>query len=334
MPPLSHLRRPGGALDAAMRGVGGGSGKAAAGASRTASTRSGCLSTLDRIGARASSTLGARSGGSGSRGVCGGQPPSRGSSRAATRQQLKSPPVSAAAAPSSGGRAATPTTAAAAASSASCRGGGGGSGSGGGGSASSSGGGGGGAPAGADVKLKCDKCDGNHPTDSCPWFKKPRDKHPDAKPASEKKLLGMQSGPVEVLRHGTVRVHRQPGDGARASWRVGLLGAIASPPTHPLAPPCRPVALSPLPCHRRRAAAATIPPPPSRRRHPAAAIPPPTRSPRFTSLPTGPVRSAQVRASTTHSRTGCGTARRRRRCGGRWPISYRRTRHSTSPTRR
>ena len=32
---------------------------------------------------------------------------------------------------------------------------------------------------------KCDKCDGNHPTDSCPWFKKPRDKHPDAKPASE-----------------------------------------------------------------------------------------------------------------------------------------------------
>ena len=61
---------------------------------------------------------------------------------------------------------------------------------------------------------KCDKCDGNHPTDSCPWFKKPRDKHPDAKPASEKKMLGMQSGPVEVLRASAARVIRQPGDGS------------------------------------------------------------------------------------------------------------------------
>lgn len=62
--------------------------------------------------------------------------------------------------------------------------------------------------------TKCDKCDGPHPTNNCPWFKKPRDKHPDAKPASEKKLLGLASGPVEVLRHGSVRVTRQPGDGS------------------------------------------------------------------------------------------------------------------------
>ena len=61
---------------------------------------------------------------------------------------------------------------------------------------------------------KCDKCDGKHSTEACPWFKKPRDKHPDAKPASEKKMLGMQSGPVEVLKSSTVRVIRQPGDGS------------------------------------------------------------------------------------------------------------------------
>ena len=60
--------------------------------------------------------------------------------------------------------------------------------------------------------LKCDKCDGKHATDQCPWFKKPRDKHPDAKPASEKKMLGLNSGPVEILRH--ARVIRQPGDGS------------------------------------------------------------------------------------------------------------------------
>ena len=67
----------------------------------------------------------------------------------------------------------------------------------------------------ATIKVeKCDKCDGNHPTNACPWFKKAREKHPDAKPASEKKMLGMQSGPVEVLRMGNARVIRQPGDGS------------------------------------------------------------------------------------------------------------------------
>ena len=71
------------------------------------------------------------------------------------------------------------------------------------------------APSSAPVCLKCDACDGKHATDRCPWFKgKARDKHPDAKRASEKKMLGMQSGPVEVLRHGSARVVRQPGDGS------------------------------------------------------------------------------------------------------------------------
>jgi len=30
-------------------------------------------------------------------------------------------------------------------------------------------------------KVICDKCDGNHLTDDCPYFKKTRDEHPDAK---------------------------------------------------------------------------------------------------------------------------------------------------------
>jgi len=65
------------------------------------------------------------------------------------------------------------------------------------------------APAAA---IKCDKCDGPHPTDSCPWFKKARERHPDAARAANKKSLGDASGPVEVI-HGA-RVVRQPADGS------------------------------------------------------------------------------------------------------------------------
>jgi hypothetical protein len=61
---------------------------------------------------------------------------------------------------------------------------------------------------------KCDKCDGGHSTDRCPFYKKARDNHPDAKPAREKKMLGLQSGPPEILRIGSARVIRQPGDGS------------------------------------------------------------------------------------------------------------------------
>jgi len=36
-------------------------------------------------------------------------------------------------------------------------------------------------PAGGKTgKLCCDKCDGNHETDACPYYKKSRDSHPDA----------------------------------------------------------------------------------------------------------------------------------------------------------
>ena len=54
--------------------------------------------------------------------------------------------------------------------------------------ASASGGGGGGGS--TSGPLKCDKCDGPHPTDQCPWFRRPRERHPDAAPARHKKQLG------------------------------------------------------------------------------------------------------------------------------------------------
>eukprot|EP00928_Gymnodinium_smaydae_P024667 TRINITY_DN19895_c0_g1_i1.p1 TRINITY_DN19895_c0_g1~~TRINITY_DN19895_c0_g1_i1.p1 ORF type:complete len:539 (+),score=51.43 TRINITY_DN19895_c0_g1_i1:94-1710(+) len=66
----------------------------------------------------------------------------------------------------------------------------------------------------AKKSLKCDKCDGPHPTDSCPHFKKKREDHKDAwanygknHPAN----LGGSGGNF-VLRG--ARVVRQPGDGS------------------------------------------------------------------------------------------------------------------------
>lgn len=41
----------------------------------------------------------------------------------------------------------------------------------------------------------CDKCDGNHPTDSCPHYKKVRDKHPDAQKNNCKKFGGVSNLP-------------------------------------------------------------------------------------------------------------------------------------------
>ena len=66
-------------------------------------------------------------------------------------------------------------------------------------------------PPGRGEPAKCDKCDGPHETTACPWFRKARDRHPDAAPARDKKHLG-GSGPVEILR--SARVVRQPGDGS------------------------------------------------------------------------------------------------------------------------
>ena len=61
-------------------------------------------------------------------------------------------------------------------------------------------------------KLVCDKCDGNHLTDECPHFKKPREAHPDA--TSRGKGLGSTPSTLPGATLRNVRVIRQPGDGS------------------------------------------------------------------------------------------------------------------------
>ena len=60
--------------------------------------------------------------------------------------------------------------------------------------------------------LCCDKCDGKHATDDCPYYKKNRDSHPDAQKNFYKKLGGTSSLPGQTLR--SAKVIRQPGDGS------------------------------------------------------------------------------------------------------------------------
>jgi hypothetical protein len=60
--------------------------------------------------------------------------------------------------------------------------------------------------------LCCDKCDGKHETDDCPYFKKKRENHPDAKKGSKDKLGGTSLLPGSYLQN--AKVVRQPGDGS------------------------------------------------------------------------------------------------------------------------
>eukprot|EP01062_Namystynia_karyoxenos_P010367 TRINITY_DN1367_c0_g2_i1.p1 TRINITY_DN1367_c0_g2~~TRINITY_DN1367_c0_g2_i1.p1 ORF type:complete len:369 (+),score=101.30 TRINITY_DN1367_c0_g2_i1:86-1108(+) len=74
--------------------------------------------------------------------------------------------------------------------------------------------------------LCCDKCDGKHETERCPYYKKPRENHPDAlrrKPPE----MGRPCGNKVVPR---ARVIRQPGDGncLYHSLSYGLGGPGAS----------------------------------------------------------------------------------------------------------
>ena len=61
-------------------------------------------------------------------------------------------------------------------------------------------------------KLCCDKCDGKHETDKCPYYKSKRGKHPDEQKNFYKKLGGVSNLPGQTLR--SARVVRQPGDGS------------------------------------------------------------------------------------------------------------------------
>lgn len=59
-------------------------------------------------------------------------------------------------------------------------------------------------------KLVCDKCDGKHLTEECPYYKKPRDDHPDAQ--KNKRIGSTSKLPGNLIR--SARVVKQPGDGS------------------------------------------------------------------------------------------------------------------------
>eukprot|EP00658_Telonema_sp_P-2_P031487 TRINITY_DN2354_c0_g1_i1.p1 TRINITY_DN2354_c0_g1~~TRINITY_DN2354_c0_g1_i1.p1 ORF type:complete len:198 (+),score=9.96 TRINITY_DN2354_c0_g1_i1:157-750(+) len=56
----------------------------------------------------------------------------------------------------------------------------------------------------------CDRCDGPHPTESCPIFRNPRGNHPDA---TRRKPMDMGGGGGNMTLV-NARVVRQPGDGS------------------------------------------------------------------------------------------------------------------------
>ncbi len=66
----------------------------------------------------------------------------------------------------------------------------------------------------APPRLCCDKCDGNHETDLCPYYKKKREDHPDAQKRSDKQMGGTSLLPGSHFAHHEARVIRQPGDGS------------------------------------------------------------------------------------------------------------------------
>jgi len=72
---------------------------------------------------------------------------------------------------------------------------------------------------------KCDKCDGPHDTDSCPHFKKPREKHKDAWSMLGRKSSSSAKEEVVIVK--SARVVRQPGDGSCLfhSLNYGLTGS-------------------------------------------------------------------------------------------------------------
>ena len=63
-------------------------------------------------------------------------------------------------------------------------------------------------------KEKCEKCDGAHATDRCPWFRKDREKHPDAALKKCKRILGYDSEKAVIISRSRGRIIPQPPDGS------------------------------------------------------------------------------------------------------------------------
>ena len=81
-------------------------------------------------------------------------------------------------------------------------------------------------PSSSASKLCCAKCDGNHETERCPYYRKKRGTHPDEKKGKGKGLGAGSGGSFFIKR---ARVVRQPGDGSCLfhSLAYGLPGASA-----------------------------------------------------------------------------------------------------------
>jgi hypothetical protein len=77
--------------------------------------------------------------------------------------------------------------------------------------------------------LCCDKCDGKHETEQCPYYKKRRDDHPDAQKGSRQKLGGFSLLPGSTIMR--AKVVRQPGDGSCLfhSMSYGLGNGLTAP---------------------------------------------------------------------------------------------------------
>jgi len=75
-------------------------------------------------------------------------------------------------------------------------------------------------------QIPCERCDSKrHGSENCPWFKKDRDDHPDARDAPR---LGEPTGPVVILQR--AKVVTMPGDGSCLFHSLAYgLGSKATP---------------------------------------------------------------------------------------------------------
>ena len=74
----------------------------------------------------------------------------------------------------------------------------------------------------------CDKCDGNHLTDYCPIFKKPRENHPDAQKRNSN-VNEINDDNNFFIDNNNVKIIKQPGDGSCLFHSISFgLGNLSS----------------------------------------------------------------------------------------------------------
>ena len=76
-------------------------------------------------------------------------------------------------------------------------------------------------PASSTKELKCDKCDGPHATEDCPFFKGDRDDHPDARNRAPHEGLGSDGGRAVLRQARVVRASPATARASSTAWRTG-----------------------------------------------------------------------------------------------------------------